>query len=84
MDSITTIQLRKSVKKMLESLKEKKDETYEEIIVKLIDENENEKKKIEQLMIEEYKETAEESLKISKEWEGALMDGLDKNERWNY
>lgn len=69
---------------MLESLKEKKDETYEEIIVKLIDENENEKKKIEQLMIEEYKETAEESLKISKEWEGALMDGLDKNERWNY
>jgi len=22
-------------------------------------------------------------LKIAKEWEGTLMDGLDKNEKWN-
>lgn len=27
-------------------------------------------------------EMAEESLKIAKEWEFTLMDGLDKNERW--
>ena len=33
-------------------------------------------------MIEGCKEMAEDSLKITKEWEGTLMDGLDKNERW--
>ena len=26
---------------------------------------------------------AEESLRIAKDWEGTLMDGLDKNEKWN-
>jgi hypothetical protein len=34
-------------------------------------------KEQEKLLIEGYKEMAEESLKIAKEWEGTLMDGLD-------
>ncbi len=34
------------------------------------------------LLIEECKEMAEENLRITKEGEGTLMDGLDRNERW--
>ena len=44
---------------------------------------ENHRREQEQLLIEGYKEMAEESLQIAKEWEGTLMDGLDKNEKWN-
>jgi hypothetical protein len=35
----------------------------------------------EELLIEGYKEMAGESLKIAKEWEGTLMDGLE-DEKW--
>ncbi|PIN89965.1 hypothetical protein COU60_02630 [Candidatus Pacearchaeota archaeon CG10_big_fil_rev_8_21_14_0_10_34_76] len=76
MENITTIQLRESVKKMLEQLKQKKNETYEDVIVKLIDEIGGERKRVEQLMIEGYKEMAEESLKITKEFE-AIEDFKD-------
>ena len=81
---VTTIQLNEDVKKRLEFLKEKKGDTYENVIVKLIDEKETDKKRIESLIIEGYKERAKESLKIAKEWEGTLMDGLDKNEKWDF
>ena len=81
---VTTIQLNEDVKKRLEFLKEKKGDTYENVIVKLIDEKETEKKKNERLIIEGCKEMAEDSLKIAKEWEGTLMDGLDKNEKWDF
>ncbi|MEK6833767.1 MAG: hypothetical protein AABY32_07020 [Nanoarchaeota archaeon] len=57
-------------------------ETYEEIILSLMKIAEKCKREQEQLLIEECKEMAEESLKINKEWEGTLMDGLDKNEKW--
>ena len=79
---VTTIQLNEDVKKRLEFLKEKKGDTYEKVIVKLIDEKETDKKRIERLIIEGCREMAEDSLKIAKEWEGTLMDGLDKSERW--
>lgn len=78
---VTTIQLNEDVKKSLDKLKTNK-ETYEEIILKLMQIVEKQKREQEQLLIEGYKEMAEESLKIAKEWEGTLMDGLDKNERW--
>lgn len=45
--------------------------------------NEKSKEEFEKLMIEGYKEMAEESLKMAKEWEGTLMDGLDY-EDWGY
>jgi len=65
---ISTIQLREDVKRTLERLKQKS-ESYEDVIVKLI--NESEKKKLEQekLLIEGYREMAEDSLRITKEWE---------------
>lgn len=80
---VTTIQLNENVKRILERLKEKRNESYEDVIVKLIRERESDKRRIEELLIEECKEMAEENLKISKEWEGTLMDGLDKNEKWD-
>ena len=80
---ITTIQIRQNVKRELERLKEKPNESYEDVIVKLIDERGKRASEQEKLMIEGYEEMAEESLKIAKEWEGTLMDGLDKNEKWD-
>jgi len=78
---ITTIQIRENVKNQLERLKQA-NQTYEEVIIRLIQDAELQKRKQEELLIEGYKEMAEDSLRIAKEWEGTLMDGLDKNERW--
>jgi len=79
---VTTIQLNEDVKKALDRIKSNK-ETYEEVIINLMKIAEEKKRKQEHLLIEGYKKMAEESLKIAKEWEGTLVDGLDKNEKWN-
>jgi len=79
---VTTIQLNENVKKILDRMKSAK-ETYEDIIVNLIKSVEEQKKNQEDLLIEGCKEMYEDMLKIDKEWEGTLMDGLDKNEKWN-
>jgi predicted CopG family antitoxin len=78
---VTTIQLNENVKKTLDGLKTGR-ETYEDVILSLMKFVEKHKREQEQLLIEGCKEMAEESLKIAKEWEGTLMDGLDKNEKW--
>ena len=78
---VTTIQLNEDVKKILDRLKIGK-QTYEEVILNMMNQLEEQKRKKNELLIEEYKEMAEESLRIAKEWEGTLMDGLDKNEKW--
>ncbi len=78
---ITTIQLNENVKIALDRIKTNR-ETYEEVIVNLLKIAELQKRRQESLLIEGYKEMAEESLRIAKEWEGTLMDGLDKNEKW--
>lgn len=77
---VTTIQLNEDVKRALDRMKTNK-ETYEEVIIALMKCAERNKKEREQLLIEGYKEMAEESLKIAKEWEGTLMDGLE-DEKW--
>lgn len=79
---VTTIQLNEDVKMALDRLKSKSKRTYEDVIVNLIDKADNDKKNMEELLKEEALEFAEESLRIAKEWEGTLMDGLDKNEKW--
>ncbi len=78
---VTTIQLNENVKKELDRLKSAK-ETYEQVILELMKTAEESKRKKEELLIEGCKVMAEDSLKINKELEGTLMDGLDKNERW--
>ena len=79
---VTTIQLNENVKKALDRIKSNK-ETYEEVIVNLMKFAEEHRRKQENLLIEGCKEMYDDMLKIAKEWEGTLMDGLDKNEKWN-
>ena len=78
---VTTIQLNENVKKALDRMKSNK-ETYEEIIVNLMKFAEEHKRRQEKLLIEGCREMYDDMLKITKEWEGTLMDGLDKNEKW--
>jgi predicted CopG family antitoxin len=80
---VTSIQLNENVKNALDRMKSNK-ETYEDVILNLMKIANKCKREQKELMIEGCKEMAEESLKIAKEWEGTLMDGLDKNERWKY
>ena len=70
---VTTIQLNENVKKELDRLKTNK-ESYEEIIINLLKSVEKCKREQEDLLIEGYKEMAEESLKITKEFEAIQQD----------
>jgi len=73
---ITTIQLNENIKNQLERLKDSKNQTYEEVILNLMKLVKEDKIKQKELLIEGYKETAEESLRICKEWE-AVDSELD-------
>ncbi len=78
---VTTIQLNEHVKKALDRMKSSK-ETYEQVILNLMKAAEEQKRNQEKLLIEGCKEMYDDMLKMAKEWEGTLMDGLDKNEKW--
>ena len=78
---ITTIQLNEKVKNALDRMKSNK-ETYEQVILNLMKIAEKCKREQEQLLIEGCKEMYQDMIKINKELEGTLMDGLDKNEKW--
>ncbi len=71
---ITTIQIHEDVKKSLDRFKEKK-ESYEEVILELMQAFEKQKREQKELLIEGCKEMAEESLKITKEFEA--IENLD-------
>jgi len=75
---VTTIQLNENVKNALDRLKSNK-ETYEEVILSLMKIAEKCKREQEQLLIEGCREMAEESLKITKEFES--IENLD-NWEW--
>ena len=79
---ITTIQINSDVKKAMDKMKSNK-ETYEQLIVSLMQTVENEKRNQEDLLIEGCREMYDDMLEIAKEWEGTLLDGLDKTERWD-
>jgi len=65
---VTTIQLNEGVKKELDRIKSAK-KTYEEVIIELIKIAEECKRNQEKLLIDGYKEMAEDSLRSCKEWE---------------
>lgn len=65
---VTTIQLNNEVKEALDKLKTKK-QTYEQVILELLKDSEKSQKTQEELLIEGCKEMAEESKKITKEFE---------------
>ncbi|HPD82119.1 MAG TPA: hypothetical protein PK357_03405 [Candidatus Pacearchaeota archaeon] len=79
---VTTIQLNENVKNALDRMKSNK-ETYEEVILNLMKTAEKCRREEEQLLIEGCKEMYGDILNITQEWERTLMDGLDKNEKWN-
>jgi predicted CopG family antitoxin len=79
---VTSIQLNENVKNALDRMKSNK-ETYEDVILNLMKTAEKCKREQEQLLIEGCKEMYNDMLKMTKEWEGTLMDGLDKNEKWD-
>ncbi|HJX50271.1 MAG TPA: antitoxin VapB family protein [Candidatus Nanoarchaeia archaeon] len=65
---VTTIQIRENVKNQLDKMKSGK-ESYEDVIVYLIKSIEEQKRKNEELLAEGCIAMAEESLKITKEFE---------------
>lgn len=73
---ITTIQLKSQVKDALDQMKETGKESYEEVIINMMNIIEEQKRRHKELMIEGCKEMAEESLKIAKEFE-AIEDFHD-------
>jgi predicted CopG family antitoxin len=75
---VTTIQLNEAVKKDLDRLKLGK-QTYEEIILSLINIAEQHKRQKEELIIEGCETMAKENLKITKEFEA--IEDL-KNWEW--
>ena len=79
---VTTIQLNENVKRALDRMKSDK-ETYEQAILNLMKIAEKYRREQEELLIEGCKEMYDDMLKITKEWESTLMDGLDRNEKWN-
>ena len=71
---ITSIQIHEKLKHELDSLKLKNRESYEEVILRIIDSFEKQKRSQIKLLIEGYKETAEEDLKQIKEWFTSELD----------
>ncbi len=68
---VTSIQLNENVKKALDGMKETGKETYEDVIVKMMKKFEEQKRKQRELLIEGCKEMAEDSLRITREFETA-------------
>ena len=66
---ITTIQLNEHVKQALDQLKDVRKQTYEQVILYLLELVEYQKRKQDLLLEEGYKEMGKESLKISKEFD---------------
>jgi len=75
---VTTIQLNENVKKALDRLKKSR-ETYEEVIVKMIEQVDRQKREHVELMIEGYKEMAKETMKIQKEF-----DAIEEDFDWEW
>ncbi len=67
---VTSIQLNENVKKDLDKIKSNK-ETYEEVIVRMMKQLEEQKRKQRELLIEGCKEMAEDMIKITKKFEAA-------------
>ena len=70
---ITTIQLNDQTKNSLSKIKQQ-GETYEALIIRMMQLLEQKKREQEELMIEGCKEMAKDMLKINKEWEGVDSD----------
>lgn len=68
---VTTIQLNERVKEMLSKLKTKRNETYEEVIIKLVDDMRENKMRQDELLKEGYLKMAKDIKQMNKEWSKA-------------
>ena len=75
---VTTIQLHENVKASLERMKNK-NETYEQVILRMINKMIKDDKEKQRLMKEECIEMAKDSLKILKEWKA-----IDSESDWEW
>jgi len=66
---VSTIQINHDVKDALNRMKTTGKETYEQIILQMINFIEEQKRNREELIIEGCKEMAEDMIRINKEWE---------------
>ena len=71
---MTTIQISESAKNELEGMKSSEKETYENVIIRIVRQIQAQKRKQKELLIEGYKEMAEESIKIAREFEAIEED----------
>lgn len=71
---VTTIQLHENVKRELDRLKEFRSDTYENVILGLLKSCEQHKRQQKDLLAEGYREMAEASERLSKEWSSADKD----------
>jgi hypothetical protein len=81
-NKISTIQLNQAVKRRLQEIKQKPNESYEEAIVKLLDEKQKKKEETEKLLREECEEFAEEYLKINEEFKYVDAE-MNKYAEWD-
>ncbi len=70
---ITTIQLHEETKQELDIVKRDK-ESYEDLIIRLLEAEDKQKRMDKKLIIKGYKKMAKESLRITKEWEATDKD----------
>ena len=70
-DMVTTIQLHEDIKFALSKMKRSANETYEEVIIRLIKMVNQEKKNKEILLRQGYKEMADLNTQINNEWSSA-------------
>ncbi len=75
---VTSIQIHEEAKQQLNSLKKRR-ESYEDLILRLVESVELQKRNQNKLVVEGYKEMAKESLKVTKEWSSVDKD-WDQNE----
>jgi len=66
---VTTIQLKDNVKESLNKMKEHNRESYEDIILRMMNIVEKQKRAQTKLLVEGYKEMSQHNLKICKDWE---------------
>lgn len=76
---ISSIQVSDKLKKTLNNFRASPKESYEQIILKLINEIENQKSDYEKRLIEECQAISDESLRITKDFES--IEDLD-NWKW--
>lgn len=78
---VTTIQVDENTKDKINNSRKDK-QTYDQLILNLLESSEHAKSEREKALIEECEEMKEEYSKINNEFESTLMDGLDKSQKF--